>query len=86
VGTPPAPFVLLSGPQRTPVLTHPRLRVVYFPWDHPGLNPQERIGHRIRWEAMRNRWFPELNAIWRTAHKTPRSWLRQELKRLCPIG
>jgi transposase len=64
---------------------HPRLHLEYLPRDQPGLNPQERIWRRIRYEATTNRWFPELETIWRTVQQTRQSWSPQKLKRLCHI-
>ena len=66
--------------------THPRLRLDYFPRDQPGLNPQERVWRRIRYEGTTNRWFPELDAIWTTVTRTHGSWSPQKLKHLCHIG
>lgn len=66
--------------------THPRLQLDYLPRYQPGLNPQERVWRRIRYEATTNRWFPELDAIWTTVQQTRRSWSPQKLKRLCHIA
>ena len=66
--------------------THPRLRLGYLPRYQPGLNPQERVWRRIRYEGTTNRWFPDLEAIWTTVQHTHGSWSRQKLKRLCHIG
>lgn len=66
--------------------THPRLRVDYLPRYQPGLNPQERIWRRIRYEATTNRWFDDLDAIWDTVRKTTHSWSPQKIRRLCHIG
>ncbi len=66
--------------------SHPRLRLDYLPRYQPGLNPQERVWRRIRYEATTNRWFPELDAIWSAVQQTRRSWSPQKLKRLCHIG
>ncbi len=65
---------------------HPRLHLEYLPRYQPGLNPQERIWRRIRYEATTNRWFPDLETIWKTVQKTRRSWSPQKLKRLCHIS
>ena len=64
---------------------HPRLHLGYLPRYQPGLNPQERVWRRIRYEATTNRWFPDLDTIWRTVQQTRRSWSPQKLKRLCHI-
>ncbi len=66
--------------------THPRLRVDYLPRYQPGLNPQERIWRRIRYEATTNRWFNDLDATWDTVRKTTHSWSPQKIRRLCHIG
>lgn len=66
--------------------THPRLRLDYLPRYQPGLNPQERIWRRIRYEATTNRWFEELDDIWTTVRKTSHSWTPQKIRRLCHIG
>lgn len=65
--------------------THPRLRLEYLPRYQPGLNPQERIWRRIRYEATTNRWFPDLDTIWKTVQHTRRSWSPRKLKQLCHI-
>ena len=66
--------------------THPRLRLDYLPRYQPGLNPQEQVWRRIRYEATTNRWFVDLDAIWTTVQRTRRSWSPQKLKRLCHIA
>jgi len=75
--------------QGTPVeeflATHPRLRLDYLPPYQPGLNPQERIWRRVRYEATTNRWFDDLDLIWTTMRKTVRSWSSQKIRRLCNI-
>jgi transposase len=65
--------------------THPRLRLDYLPRYQPGLNPQERIWRRVRYEATTNRWFEDLNAIGATIRKTTHSWSPQKIRRLCHI-
>ncbi|MGH7376616.1 MAG: IS630 family transposase [Candidatus Methylomirabilales bacterium] len=66
--------------------THGRLRVDYLPRYQPALNPQERIWRRIRYEATTNRWFADLEAIWKTIRRTTHSWSPQKIRRLCHIG
>lgn len=65
--------------------THPRLRLDYLPPYQPGLNPQERIWRRVRYEATTNRWFETLDAVWDTVRRTTHSWSPQKVKRLCHI-
>jgi len=64
---------------------HPRLHLQYLPPYQPGLNPQERIWRRIRYESTTNRWFETLDDIWATVDKTTRSWTREKVRRLCNI-
>lgn len=66
--------------------THRRLRLTYLPRYQPGLNPQERIWRRMRYEATTNRWFPDLDVIWEVVRRTQHAWSPQKLKRLCHIG
>jgi len=65
--------------------THPRLHLDYLPCYQPGLNAQERIWRRIRYEATTNRWFEELDDIWATVRKTTHAWSPQKVRRLCHI-
>ena len=65
--------------------THPRLHLAHLPRYQPGLNPQERIWRRVRYEATTNRWFEDLDAIWETVRKTTHSWSPQKIRRLCHI-
>jgi transposase len=62
---------------------HPRLRLSYLPPYQPGLNMQERIWRQLRYEATTNRWFDQLDLIWSIVQKTPRSWSRDKIRRLC---
>lgn len=64
---------------------HPRLHLDYLPPYQPGLNPQERIWRRLRYESTTNRWFETLEDTWATADKTMRSWTRKKIRRLCNI-
>lgn len=66
--------------------THPRLRLRYLPAYQPGLNPQERIWRRVRYEATTNRWFENLDETWNTVHKTVHSWSNAKIRRLCNIS
>lgn len=65
---------------------HPRLHLDYLPPYQPGLNMQERIWRRIRYESTTNRWFDSLDTIWTVVHKTIRSWSSQKIRRLCNIS
>lgn len=62
---------------------HPRLRLDYLPPYQPGLNMQERIWRRVRYEATTNRWFDDLEDVWNVVQKTKRSWTTQKIQRLC---
>lgn len=64
---------------------HPRLHLEYLPPYQPGLNAQERIWRRLRYEATTNRWFDDLCVIWATVHKTTRSWSVRKIRRLCSL-
>lgn len=74
-----------GGPVETFLKKHPRLHLEYLPPYQPGLNAQERIWRRLRYEATTNRWFDDLYAIWATVRKTTRSWSVQKIRRLCSI-
>lgn len=65
--------------------THSRLRLEYLPPYQPGLNMQERIWRRVRYESTTNRWFDDLEDVWNVVQKTKRSWSTQKIKRLCNI-
>ena len=62
---------------------HPRLHVEYLPPYQPGLNRQERIWRRVRYEATTNYWFNDLDDIWFSVQRTTRSWSGQKISRLC---
>lgn len=64
---------------------HPRLNLDYLPCYQPGLNAQERLWKRIRYEATTNRWFENLEFIWCAIIKTLRSWSPKKIRRLCNI-
>lgn len=68
------------------LLSHPRLRLGYLPRYQPGLNPQERIWRRVRYEATTNRWFASLEDIWGRVHKTIWSWTPAKVQKLCNIS
>lgn len=65
------------------VKKHPRLQLDYLPPYQPGLNMQERIWRRVRYEATTNQWFDDLENTWATVRKTTRSWSVQKIRRLC---
>ena len=65
---------------------HRRLHLDYLPAYQPGLNPQERIWRRVRYEATTNCWFEDLDEIWSTIQKTLDSWSRLKVRRLCNIN
>jgi len=64
---------------------HPRLHIEYLPPYQPGLNMQERIWRRVRYEATTNSWFENLDAIWTSVQKTTRSWSGHKIRQLCNI-
>lgn len=65
---------------------HPRLHLEYLPPYQPGLNPQERIWRRLRYESTTNRWFETLDDTWAIVDKTMRSWTPAKIRRLCNIS
>lgn len=65
--------------------THTRLRLIYLPRYQPGLNPQERIWRRVRYEATINRWFENIEDIWRTVQNTTHSWTPRKIRQLCQL-
>lgn len=62
---------------------HRRLHLEYLPCYQPGLNLQERIWRRVRYESTTNYWFATLEETWTAVHKTVHSWTRAKIKRLC---
>lgn len=74
-----------GDPVETFLKKHPRLHLEYLPPYQPGLNVQERIWRRLRYEATTNRWFDGLCVIWTTVQKTTRSWSVQKIRRLCSL-
>jgi len=64
---------------------HPRLHIEYLPPYQPGLNMQERIWRRVRYESTTNCWFEDLDAIWSSVQRTTRSWSGPKIQRLCNI-
>jgi transposase len=65
--------------------THARIHLTYLPRYQPGLNPQERIWRRVRYEATTNRWFENIGDIWRTVQNTTHSWTPRKIKQLCQL-
>ena len=65
---------------------HPRLHLEFLPPYQPGLNMQERVWRRVRYESTTNRWFETIDEIWTTVEKTTRSWTRSKIRRLCNIN
>lgn len=64
---------------------HRRLHLEYLPCYQPGLNLQERIWRRVRYESTTNRWFATLEETWIAVHKTVHSWTPAKIKRLCNV-
>jgi transposase len=64
---------------------HRRLSIEYLPPYQPGLNVQERIWRRVRYESTTNYWFSTLEETWITASKTVHSWTPAKIKRLCNV-
>lgn len=68
------------------LMKHQRLHLEYLPRYQPGLNMQERIWKRIRYESTTNRWFENLDKLWIAVRKTTRSWSPHKIRRLCNIS
>jgi hypothetical protein len=51
----------------------------------PGLNLQERVWRRVRYEATTNQWFEDPENIWEAVQGNFRHWSPKKLKRLCNI-
>jgi transposase len=66
--------------------SHPRLHLEYLPPYQPGLNCQERIWRRMRYESTTNQWFNTLDQIWMSVEKTTSSWTRSKIRKLCNIS
>jgi transposase len=64
---------------------HRRLSIEYLPCYQPGLNVQERIWRRVRYESTTNYWFSTLEETWITASKTVHPWTPAKIKRLSNI-
>jgi len=64
---------------------HRRLSIKYLPCYQPGLNVQERIWHRARYESTTNHWFSTLEETWMAVQKTIHSWTPTKIKRLCNV-
>jgi transposase len=62
-----------------------RLSMTYLPSYQPGLNVQERIWRRVRYESTTNHWFATLEETWIAVHKTVHSWIPAKIKRLCNV-
>jgi transposase len=65
--------------------THTRIHLTYLPRYQPGLNPQERIWRRVRYEATTNRSFEKIETIWNTVQETTASWSPRKIKQLCQL-
>ena len=68
------------------VKTHERLHLNYLPPYQPGLNMQERVWRRTRYESTTNRHFEEIDEIWRRVHSDTRRWPKSKIKQLCRIN
>ncbi len=64
---------------------HPRLHLEYLPPYQTGLNLQERVWRRVRYEGTTNRWFETTEEIGSTVQKTTRSWTFGKIRKLCHI-
>jgi transposase len=64
---------------------HSRLHIEYLPPYQPGLNMQERIWRRVRYESTANCWFDNLDATWFSVQRTTCAWSPQKIKRLCNL-
>jgi hypothetical protein len=75
-----------KGPQIELFLqTHTRIHLSYLPSYQPGLNPQERIWRRVRYEATTNRWFENIESIWSAVQNTTHSWSPRKIRHLCQL-
>lgn len=63
--------------------THVELRLRFLPSYQPGLNMEERLWRRVRYEATTNVWFDSLENTWEAVRKTFRSWSPKRIKQLC---
>jgi transposase len=64
---------------------HRRLSIEYLPRYQPGLNVQERIWKRVRYESTTNYWFSTLEETWLAVHRTIHSWTPAKISRLCNV-
>jgi len=64
---------------------HRRLSIEYLPRYQPGLNVQERIWKRVRYESTTNRWFSTLEETWIAVHRTIHTWTPTKISRLCNV-
>lgn len=67
------------------IISHKELRLRYLPPYQPGLNLQERVWRRVRYEATTNQWFEDPENIWEAVQANFRHWSPKKLKRLCNI-
>jgi transposase len=68
------------------IQNHVELRLRYLPTYQPGLNMQERLWRRVRYEATTNVWFDSLENTWEAVRKTFRSWSPKKIKQLCNLN
>lgn len=66
--------------------THVELRLRFLPSYQPGLNMEERLWRRVRYEATTNVWFDSLENTWEAVRKTFRSWSPKRIKQLCKFN
>lgn len=62
--------------------THQRLDLQLLPRYQPGLNLQERLWKRVRYEATTNCWFETLDDIWATVRRITRAWSPPKIRSL----
>ena len=67
------------------VKSHERLHLNYLPPYQPGLNMQERIWRRVRYESTTNQRFQEIDRIWNRVRSDTRRWSKKKVKQLCRI-
>lgn len=67
------------------VESHTEIHLEYLPPYQPALNPQERIWRQGRYEATKNVWFYDLDAIHARFQHTISHWSPKKVKRLCTI-
>ena len=75
------------GPQVEKYLAaHRQIHLQYLPPYQPGLNPQERIWRRLRYERTNNHWFADLDQAWHAIRQTTRRWSTEKIRHLCNIS